>query len=113
VPDHANLDGGQGAHQTYDTWLLRRHRTATSTGGDYEPLIVGLQVGAGEDEPYISIVPRCQEPACQTELTLDEAERVAEYLAVLVRKGRMAIEHGQSVRLLVRAHASQRSASGT
>ena len=38
------------------------------------------RLGAGDAESYISIVPRCQEAACATRLTLDEAEKVAEYL---------------------------------
>ncbi len=61
------------------------------------------RLGAGDAEPYISIVPRCQEAACATRLTLDEAEKVAEYLGVLIRKARKAIDHDHDLRLLVRA----------
>jgi len=111
VPDHANLDGGQGAHMTYDTYELHRHPAAAPYEDHHEVLIVGLEVDAGDDEPYISIVPRCQEARCETQLTLDEAERAAEYLTVLVRKGRAAIEHDRSVRLLIRALASHRPGS--
>jgi hypothetical protein len=113
VPDHSNLDGGQGGHQTYDTYDLHRHPASAPYEDHLEVLIVGLEVDAGDDEPYISIVPRCEESHCKTQLTLDEAERVAEYLGVLIRKGRAAIEHDHSVRLLIRALANQRPASET
>ena len=113
VPDHVNFDGGQGAHQTYDTYDLHRHPASAPYEDHHEVLIIGLEAAAGEDDPYISIVPRCEEAACETQLTLDEAERVAEYLGVLIRKGRAAVEHDQSVRLLIRALANQRPASET
>jgi hypothetical protein len=111
VPDHANLDGGQGVHQTYDTYDLHRHPAAAPYEDHHETVIVGLETAAGEDEPYISIVPRCEEARCETQLTLDEAERVAGHLGVLIRKGRAAVDHDQSVRLLIRALANQRPAS--
>ena len=113
VPDHKNLDGGRGAHQTYDTYDLHRHPASAPYEDHHEVLIVGLETAAGEDEPYISIVPRCEGAECETQLTLDEAERVAEYLGVLVRKGWAAVERDQSISLLIRALANQRPASET
>jgi hypothetical protein len=102
VPDHSRLDAEAGAHLSYSTYELRRHPCGD---GDHEDLIVGLEVGPGDTEPYVSIVPRCQQASCETQLTLDEAENFAAYLGVLVRKARKAIEQEDTLDRLVRALA--------